>query len=119
MTRNRDRHSSRREGGDGPARGVGILLTLALLAPATAVLVARARGLADLESSGPARGCSGLDIWGPILQAGLPTVALLLLVPGALLSLAGRARGWIWLALALAGTVLLDLVVRSSLPGCL
>lgn len=118
MTRNRRRHAAAPEGGP-IGRGVGIVLTLCLLAPAAALLTARARALVDLESDGAGRGCGGLDIWGPVLHAGLPSVALVIVIPVALSSLAGRAHGWIWLALAGVGTLLLDLVLRSSLPGCL
>ena len=99
------------------AHGIGALLTLLLLAPAAAVLTAAIHSLLQLEGSG-APGCSGLDTLGPVLQAGVPAVLLLLAVPGALLSLGHRARGWIWLTLALLATVAVEVGVRVWLPAC-
>lgn len=119
VTRNRDEHAVPHDGAGALRRGLGVVLTLALLAPSAALLAARGHGLLEIGTHGVARECGGLDIWGPVLHAGLPTVALLIALPVALLSLADRAGGWIWLAVVLAGAVLLDLVLRSALPGCL
>ena len=118
MTRNRATELAP-PAGAAVRRAVAIALTLALLAPAAALLLARVRALTALESAGAGAGCSGLDTLGPLLHAGLPTVALLVILPVALLSLADRARGWIWLGLALVGTVLLDVALRSVFPACL
>lgn len=119
VTRNRDARAAPRPGVTMVGRGVETLLTLALLVPGAALLVARVRSLTDLQSSGAGGGCTGIDTLGPVLHAGLPAVALVMIVPAALLSLAGRARGWLWLGLALAGTVLLDLALTAWLPACL
>lgn len=100
-------------------RGAATTLTLLLLAPAAALLLARLRALTDLESVGAGAGCTGADTLGPVLHAGLPAVALVIVVPIALLSLSDRARGWIWLALALVGTVLLDMALQAIIPACL
>ena len=118
MTRNRAAVETPAGDGNPVARGIGALLTLVLLAPAAAVLAAGVRDLVDIERSGlPA--CTGADVFGPVLQAGLPVVLLLLVIPGALLSLGHRARGWVWLALALAATVVVEVGLRLLLPDCL
>lgn len=118
MTRNRATHAAPPD--EGTAwRGVEIVLTLLLLAPASALLISRVRSLTELEAVGAGAGCSGIDTLGPVLHAGLPTTALLVIVPAALLSLGGRARGWAWLALALVGTLLLEMVLQAALPACL
>lgn len=116
MTRNRDTgpHAQGRR----PGQVIGAGLTLLLLAPAAAVLVSRAQWVIRLERSGPAPGCSGTAALGPVLQAGVPVVLLLLALPVALLSLAGRARGWIWLGLALATVVFLEVGLHLWVPGC-
>lgn len=119
MTRNRPANSAAGPGGGSLRTAVAIVVTLLLLAPATALLLARARALIELESRGAGVGCRGADTLGPVLQAGLPVVALLIIIPIALLSLADRARGWIWLTLALVGTVALDVLLRVTIPGCL
>lgn len=118
MTRNRH------EADDAPGRTplgqvVGTGLTLLLLAPAAAVLVSRVRWIIRLDQSGAAPGCSGADALVPVLQAGLPVVLLLLAIPAALLSLAGRASGWIWLGLALAAVVGLEVGLDRWAPECL
>ncbi len=118
MTRNRAPHLAP-SGGATVRRGAAIVLTLLLLAPSAALLLSRVRALTDLEAAGAGAGCSGVDTLGPVLHAGLPAVALLVVVPTALLSLAGRAQGWIWLAVALAGTILLDMALQAALPACL
>src|SRR5699024_3923895 len=107
--------------GEGSTTGrvVGALLTLALLAPAAAILVSRVRALATIEDTGSGAGCTGVDTLGPILQAGLPTIAFLLALPVALLSLGHRARGWIWLLGALVITLAVEVALRSWLPNCL
>lgn len=97
---------------------IGTGLTLLLLAPAAAVLVSRVRWIIQLEQSGAAPGCTGAAVLVPVLQAGIPVVLLLLAVPAALLSLSGRARGWIWLGLALAAVVLLEVGLHLWAPGC-
>ncbi len=119
MTRNR-RPRAEPHPSPGPVRrGLPVLLTLLLLAPAAALLLARVRGLLDLAASGLPESCSGPDAVAPVLYAGLPSVALVMIVPLALLSVGHRAHGWIWLALALVGTVLLDAALRAVLPACL
>lgn len=118
MTRNREADETTEGDGAPFARGVGALLTLVLLAPAAALLAARIRDLVTIDQSG-LHGCSGADTVGPVLQAGLPVIFLLLVIPGALISLGNRARGWIWLALALAATVLVEAGLRLWLPACL
>lgn len=101
------------------AHAVGALLTLLLLLPATALLTARGRALVQMDTAGAPAGCSGVDTLGPVLQAGLPVVALLLAVPAALLALNGRGRGWIALVLVLVATVALEVALRTWLPACL
>ena len=98
---------------------IGALLTLALLAPAAAILVSRVRALATIEDTGSGAGCTGVDTLGPVLQAGLPAVAFLLALPVALLSLGRRARGWIWLLGALVITLAVEVALRFWLPNCL
>lgn len=100
------------------ASRIGVLLTLVLLAPAAALLSARVRELVRIEQSG-LPGCTGTQALGPVLQAGAPVVLLLLVIPGALLSLGHRARGWIALLLALAATLALEVALRLWWPGCL
>lgn len=111
---------------DGPADdggtlgyAIGVILTLVLLAPAAALLVARIRALAAIEDSGSGAGCTGFDTLGPVLQAGLPAIALILALPVALLSLGRRARGWMWLLGALAITLAVEVALQSWLPACL
>lgn len=118
MTRNREAVETPESEGSPVVHGIGALLTLVLLVPAAALLAARVRDLVDIERSGLS-GCTGADTLGPVLQAGLPVVVLLLVIPGALLSLGHRARGWIWLALALAATVVVEVGLRFWLPACL
>ncbi|WP_338751307.1 hypothetical protein [Janibacter alittae] len=118
MTRNRVTVEAPAGEGSRIARGIGAVLTLVLLVPAAAVLTARARALIGIEQSG-LPSCTGVDTVGPVLQAGLPVVFLLLVIPGALLSLGHRARGWIWLTLALAATVVVEVGLRIWLPACL
>lgn len=101
-----------------PLRIVGALLTVALLAPSAALLASRVRGLLALED-GSAPACEGAAVVGRVLQLGLPTVFLLLAIPGALLSLGHRAQGWVWLLLVLVGTAGLEVALRVWLPGCL
>lgn len=96
---------------------VGGLLTLLLVAPAAAVLTSRIRGLIEIDRPG-GTGCAGTEVLWPVLQLGLPAIAMVITIPIALLSLAHRARGWAWLAAALAGTVLLEIVLRLWVPGC-
>lgn len=118
MTRNRRGTHRRPTDGDGPVWHLaGGLFTLLLLAPAAAVLASRIRGLIEIERLG-APGCSGAQALGPVLQQGLPAVALVIAIPVALLSLGHRARGWIWLLAVLLGTVALEIAVRLWLPGC-
>lgn len=119
MTRNRDNQTAEPQGLAWWGHAIGVALTLALLAPGSALLAARAHALLDIQATGGARTCSGTDILGPVLHAGLPVVALLIAVPIAVLSLGHRARGWTWLAGALLGTVLLDLALGLWLPACL
>ncbi|MGO1165467.1 MAG: hypothetical protein ACTMHL_02500 [Janibacter sp.] len=119
MTRNRDRPAAEPQDRASWGYPVGVVLTLVLLAPGSALLAARAHGLLDIQTTGGTRTCSGTDILGPVLHAGLPVVALLIAVPVAVLSLGHRARGWVWLVAALGGTVLLDLALRLWLPACL
>lgn len=118
MTRNRAAVETPEGDGNPVVRFIGILLTLILLAPAAAVLAAGARDLVGIERSG-LPSCTGAEAFGPVLQAGLPVVFLLLVIPGALLSLGHRARGWIWLVLALAATVVVEVGLRTWLPACL
>ncbi|WP_114201587.1 hypothetical protein [Janibacter anophelis] len=118
MTRNRGGAHRRPRENDGLAwHPVGGLLTLLLIAPAAALLTSRVRGLVEIDRDGAA-GCSGTDVLWPIVQDGLPAIALVIAIPIALLSLAHRARGWVWLAGALVGTVLLEVAMRLWAPGC-
>lgn len=119
MTRNRHLRDEHRPSPGPVRRGLAVLLTLLLLAPGAALLLARVRELVGLASSGLPENCSGVDAIAPVLHAGLPVVALVMIVPAALLSVTHRARGWIWLVLALVGTVLLDAVLLTTLPACL
>lgn len=118
VTRNRGTAASP-PGDGGFAPGAGALLTLLLLAPAAALLTARIRALVTLESAGSPAGCSGLDTLGPVLQAGLPVVLLLIALPVALLSLGHRGRGWLWLGGALLATAVIEVGLRTWAPACL
>ena len=62
-------------GGTRLGRAVGAVLTVALLAPAAAVLTSRLRGLIDLEVGLGAQ-CGGIDALGPALRTSLPVVFL-------------------------------------------
>lgn len=120
VTRNRAR-IQRLDGAQSEPSGhpVGALLTLVLLAPAAAVLVSRVHAMVRLDGPGSTSGCSGAGTLGPVLQAGLPVVILVIAVPVALLSLGHRARGWMWLLAALLGTLALEVALRMWLPVCL
>lgn len=120
VTRNRgEAHASAPDGDPVLPHLVGMALTLLLLAPAAAVLVSRSRSLVDLERRGTGPECQGVDVLGPVLSSGLPVVLLLVALPAALLSLSGRARGWLWLLLALLGSLVLEVALRAWLPTCL
>lgn len=119
MTRNRGGAHRPPQHGDGFAyHPVGGLLTLLLVAPAAAVLTSRLRGLLDLDQ-GSGGECTGAAVIWSVLHHGLPAVAMVIVIPVALLSLAHRARGWMWLAAALLGTVVLEVALRLWAPGCL
>lgn len=118
MTRNRGGSHRRRQDAEGVTwHPVGGLLTLLLVAPAAAVLTSRIRGLIEIDQPG-GTGCVGTEALWPVLQLGLPAIAMAITIPIALLSLAHRARGWVWLAAALVGTVLLEIILRLWVPGC-
>ncbi|KRE38478.1 hypothetical protein ASG73_05990 [Janibacter sp. Soil728] len=93
------------------------LLTLLLIAPAAAVLASRVHGLVAIGQPDGSI-CSGTDLLWPIVQLGLPAIAMIIAIPVALLSLAHRARGWLWLTGALLGTLLLEVALRLWVPGC-
>lgn len=118
MSRNRDAVRPRPPEDETPTRHpVGSLLTLLLIAPAAAVLASRVHGLVAIDRPGGSL-CSGTDLLWPLVQLGLPAIALVIAIPVALLSLAHRARGWLWLAGALLGTLALEVALRLWVPGC-
>lgn len=101
-----------------PGHLLGLVLTLAVLPPAAALLLARLRTGLELQS-GSAVSCSGADLWGPVLLVGVPVVLVPLAVVAALLSISRRAVGWVWVLLALVTSGLAQLAVQTWLPGCL
>ncbi len=95
------------------------LVTVLLLAPAAALLAARGRTLVRLDAGGLGPGCTGVDTLGPVLHAGVPVIALALVLPAALLSLGHRGRGWIAIGVVLVAVLALEVALRTWLPACL